>query len=418
MINSIDIATFAEAQSVVGTSQDPDALYNQVFVNLASFAIGEASSTFQAPIFYPGPTTNLTFANGTSITLPNEAQVLKNLTDVIDGGVFYSSFCIPASTESVPATTTVNQETQPTSTAPATSSPVSSLPAVPTSPGYPFPVVKHSGDVVSGYFLNSTEFQNVAVLAIPSFSPALGAEVEFQAVIESFLAEAKQAGKTKLIIDLQANGGGIVPLGIDTFAQLFPSFSPPLSQGNFRASEGTNLFGQGITDGAAIAIEKRGINLTAADEAYLFLPYSAFSELKPDGTEFSSWSELFGPISLNNDNFTNLAQDNQSAVLVPGLVVTGTNNRTGFTQPFAAEDMILVYDGKCASTCAVFSELIKNFGGVQAIAVGGRPQLGPMQGVGGVKGCVMSKLTPLASAKANFLPQITGLRLPNDCRCG
>jgi hypothetical protein len=48
----------------------------------------------------------------------------------------------------------------------------------------------------------------------------------------------------------------------------------------------------------------------------------------------------------------------------------------------------LLYDGFCASTCSIFSELMKNLGGVQSIAVGGRPQLGPMQGVGGVKGSV------------------------------
>ncbi len=417
MINGIDVVTFAETQSLVATSQDPDALYNRVFISLAAFTTGSPSGTFKSPIFYPGPTTTLTFANGTSITLPNSAQVSKDLTGVTDGEAFYSSFCIPAST-AVPMTATANPETEPTSTEPAASSTDSSSPAVPTSPGYPFPVVKHSGDVVSGYFLNSTGFQNVAVLAIPSFAPASGTEAEFQSVIESFLAEAKQAGKTKLIIDLQANGGGTVPLGIDTFAQLFPPLSPPLSQGNLRATVGTNLLGQGVTDNVASVIETAGDNVTARAEAGDGYPYSAYSEIKPDGTEFSSWSDLFGPVSLNNDKFTNLFQDNQSLPNVPGLIVTGTNNRTGFLQPFAANDMILVYDGICASTCAVFSELIKNFGGVQAIAVGGRPQPGPMQGVGGVKGYIMSKVTPSASEKLMLCKQITSLHLLNACAGG
>jgi hypothetical protein len=48
--------------------------------------------------------------------------------------------------------------------------------------------------------------------------------------------------------------------------------------------------------------------------------------------------------------------------------------------------MVMLYDGYCASTCTVFSELMKTLGGVQSIAVGGRPQLAAMQGVGGVKG--------------------------------
>lgn len=40
----------------------------------------------------------------------------------------------------------------------------------------------------------------------------------------------------------------------------------------------------------------------------------------------------------------------------------------------------------CSSTCAIASELLKNQGAVRTIAVGGRPQQGPMQGVGGTKG--------------------------------
>lgn len=40
----------------------------------------------------------------------------------------------------------------------------------------------------------------------------------------------------------------------------------------------------------------------------------------------------------------------------------------------------------CSSTCAIASELLKNQGAVRTIAVGGRPQEGPMQGVGGTKG--------------------------------
>lgn len=42
-------------------------------------------------------------------------------------------------------------------------------------------------------------------------------------------------------------------------------------------------------------------------------------------------------------------------------------------------------DGTCASTCFIFAELMKKQG-VRSIAFGGRPQYGPMQALGGVKG--------------------------------
>lgn len=56
------------------------------------------------------------------------------------------------------------------------------------------------------------------------------------------------------------------------------------------------------------------------------------------------------------------------------------------TQPFAAENIVIIQDGLCGSTCAIFSELMREQGKVQTIAVGGRPANAPMQGVGGSKG--------------------------------
>jgi hypothetical protein len=46
----------------------------------------------------------------------------------------------------------------------------------------------------------------------------------------------------------------------------------------------------------------------------------------------------------------------------------------------------LVYDGYCASTCTIFSELMRQQAGVKTIALGGRPNYNEIQAVGGVKG--------------------------------
>ena len=66
--------------------------------------------------------------------------------------------------------------------------------------------------------------------------------------------------------------------------------------------------------------------------------------------------------------------------------ITGYRSRRNFTQPFAAEDIILLYDGYCASTCTLFSEFMRIQAGVKSVAIGGRPSYDAMQGVGGVKG--------------------------------
>lgn len=46
----------------------------------------------------------------------------------------------------------------------------------------------------------------------------------------------------------------------------------------------------------------------------------------------------------------------------------------------------MLMDGYCASTCTLFSEMMRIQGGVKTIAMGGRPKTGPIQGVGGIKG--------------------------------
>jgi hypothetical protein len=69
-----------------------------------------------------------------------------------------------------------------------------------------------------------------------------------------------------------------------------------------------------------------------------------------------------------------------------GINVTGYGNRTGFKQPFEAENIVMVYDGYCASTCTIFSEMMRQQAGVKAIAFGGRSNKDIIQAVGGVKG--------------------------------
>jgi hypothetical protein len=67
--------------------------------------------------------------------------------------------------------------------------------------------------------------------------------------------------------------------------------------------------------------------------------------------------------------------------------LTGYVNNTKVTaQPFKAENIVLLQDGFCSSTCTIFSELMKEQGKVESIAVGGLPANAPMQAIGGTKG--------------------------------
>lgn len=143
------------------------------------------------------------------------ARVIGNFSGVIDGESFYQKFC----------------------TGPAPTAPSNSTPTVPTLPptatttahGYPTPVVISSDQQVSGYFLDDDPaYEDVAVLSMVSFEPNF--PVEFQSVIQTLISDAKAAGKTKLVIDLSSNGGGIILTGYDAFRQLFPQIVSKIFQ--------------------------------------------------------------------------------------------------------------------------------------------------------------------------------------------
>ena len=92
LINDIDALTFLLSECLIGNSQDPDALYNSQFFQLAKTVTGEPS-IFQQPHFYPGDTTNITFLNGTTRISVNKAVVNVDLAGIQNGDDAYEAFC-------------------------------------------------------------------------------------------------------------------------------------------------------------------------------------------------------------------------------------------------------------------------------------------------------------------------------------
>ena len=80
----------------------------------------------------------------------------------------------------------------------------------------------------------------------------------------------------------------------------------------------------------------------------------------------------------------NATGDNDNA---NGIIVYGYGNRTMTSpQPYAPEQLVLLTDAFCSSACSTFVELMNHQAGVRTVVVGGRPELGPMQAVGGSRG--------------------------------
>ncbi|RVX69845.1 hypothetical protein B0A52_05679 [Exophiala mesophila] len=385
-IDGVDVNDFLLEQSLVHPSQDPDSLWNQVFFQLGR----QSDSTFVSPVFYPGPHTNLTFVNGTTRQFPNQAIVNVPLEGLATGEEGYEAFC-PGANGFVTETTSV--VSTPTTLVESEVETETSVPASPKVPLSPNPVIKHSADSVAGYYLSDPSYADVAVLKITEFesltSSAHDYQEEFQQVVEKFLSAAVRSKKRKLIIDLQGNSGGYIDLGTDTFAQLFPSM-PPNSKSDMRAHLGLEILGNAASQNIS-AVKKTDSEEDDKIAKTILAPLAYQTIVDPNLRAFPNFEAVYGPFERNGSNFTAFFQNNYTNVdasdaVGSGVIITGTQNRTGFRRPFAPQDMIVLHDGLCASTCSVFSEYLKNYAGVQFISIGGRPQTGPMQAVGGTKG--------------------------------
>ncbi|KAF2755789.1 hypothetical protein EJ05DRAFT_442160, partial [Pseudovirgaria hyperparasitica] len=391
-INGEDAKTYLETFSQFGSLQDRDALYNNIFYELAIVSLGSSgagSGTFtgggRGRWVYPGPTTELTFANGSVAQFPNFARVLVPFTGIQSGEDVYTQyFSTPANTSAG-----INIPNQPETT--PTPTPTTASAAATPAPGYPQPVVRASNNAIGGYYLEEDGFEDVAVLSIPSFGGAGGqnSPMDFQTIGRDFVQKAKAEGKKKLIVDLSANGGGIILLGYDAFKYLFPKATAFAASDRFRIFEATDLIGKKFSDVAGQYPRTLDPALGEVEATVVADIFNYRSDQKPEGVPFTSWDDKNGPVANKGDKFTSLIRWNLSDVLTPyngGINAISNEPVATMEQPFAAEDIVVVTDGYCASTCTIFSELMRQVAGVKYVSLGGRAFDGPSQAVGGVKG--------------------------------
>lgn len=286
---------------------------------------------------------------------------------------------------------------QATSTTTASATPSATTTSIP-APGYPPPVYREQSNLIGGYFLED-DYSDIAVLSVPTFvGDDESAEIGFQQVSQNFIAAAKAAGKTKLVIDLSANGGGTIIQAYDLFKQLFPKGIAHAASDRYRVHESTKILSEyfsRIAESVPREFVDANDNKTLHDleDDVLDSPFNYLSDLTVSNLNFPSREAKFGPFEHHGDNFSNLFHWNLSDVLTPyeagGISIHGYGELANYTsapQPFANEDIIVVTDGYCASTCTIFSELMRQREGIKYISLGGRPREGITQAVGGVKG--------------------------------
>lgn len=391
-IDGQDVQQFLEAEAQMNSYHDPDTRYNALFF----MATAENYGLFTSPRFYPGPTTSVTYANGTSDEYTNVAVVLQRETwsSISSPEDFYQTYITPSLTSS---SGTKAKKRDPNSLPFHLENPrdheirgYNTIQHGSVPLNYPDPIVAHSAELVplAGYFIN-TGAGEIGVFVVGTFNTddVAGAQ-EFQAVTQEFIASARSRGVSRIVIDVRQNGGGKVLSGYDMYKQFFPS-QEPQAQSRWRGHQASEIYGKSISSWD---------RMTALNTNLYFSPFSKAAFTDANGADFGTWSDMYPPVQHRGDSFTSLLKYNlsdpattSSERLGIGITVTGYNSRSDFTSdPFRAEDIVILSDGICASTCAIFLELMVQQSGVRTVAVGGRPTHGPMVPVGGTKGTLVT----------------------------
>jgi hypothetical protein len=357
--------------------------------------------------YYDGEYTVLEYQNGTTQQLLNTAAIARDALDGIDSGeALFERFCnlgppdvSRKRSEGLDLLPTVQKRgvtlRDELMQKEYEASKVRRQEAEPTHTGYPEAEMMHSEQILAGYYVEGDEYKDVAVLSVPSFAPEDEVD-EFQDKSGKFIHDAANAGKKKLIIDLRANGGGRLFLGYDLFKQLFPS-KEPYGAARFRANEAFDIVGRIFAEKiATISYEDALADYRAnGAKGELATAYRSIFNYKlplnKNNENFTSWEDYFGPHKIHGDEFTSVHRYDLNNFFSDDLSmdITGyasRKDRLDTKQPFEAKNIVMLMDGTCGSTCAIFAEFMKMQGGVQAIAVGGKPEDGPMQGVAGSKG--------------------------------
>lgn len=354
-----------------------DLRYNRVFPALARSLTGtpvdENGIWARTADWSDGSQVTLKFSNGTTQTVAKTAAPKERLFSYANGTRLYQVHCIPRGLPTAEASSPNAEEAS-------------------SVPGLPDTQWRNSANSIAGYFSNLTGLEDTGVIFLPTFSssPREAAQVAIE-----FLHNATIAGKKNILIDVAANPGGFLSIGLDLFRILFPDVFPYTAT-RYRAHD------------AAEYLTKAFSRSTTQDSSNIF----AYKEMiSPDQkTGFSSWEDLYGPHEVLGSpsssllaNFNYTATSSQTypingygpipsnpdkplfladniaivSVLIRVPRYTSTNAHSNFE--------CQITDGDCVSTCAFFVKLMKRQG-VRTIAFGGRPNESAMQAVGGVKG--------------------------------
>ncbi|KAJ5263270.1 Interphotoreceptor retinol-binding [Penicillium angulare] len=354
-INGTAVADYLESYAFSQSLQDRDAQYNRVFPALARTVTNTPTSENGIWVtngaWTDGSDLIIKYTNGTSQMVQKTATPMERYFTYQNGTEMYNINCLP---QTLPTDTASNAGAEQASEV----------------TGFPDPTLGDPSSSIAGYFSSLDGLEDTAIIFLPTFGSSPS---EIAQVAINFLKNATAEGKKNVLIDVTANPGGYMTSGIDMARIFFPE-SSPYTATRFRAHEAAKYLTQAYSRD------------TSYDSSNIFA-YRAM--VAPNqSTGFSSWQDLYGPHQiLGSSSSTLLANFNYTASSTKTFPINGYGAipLNPSKSLFPAEDIAIITDGDCVSTCAFFVKLMKRQG-VRTITFGGRPSKAPMQAVGGVKG--------------------------------
>ncbi|KAE8380869.1 hypothetical protein BDV26DRAFT_279173 [Aspergillus bertholletiae] len=350
--------------------QDPDARYNHLFPSPPAAFAGEYTGGAWTNNLGSWPGTGsqtLEFINGTKLTVETTASLpLDNLWDFSNGSSLFQTAC-----ERQMKTSSVKLHPR----VPSRSFPYTIPLGGPSM--YPLPVERQRKDL----------------MRVPTFKLDGERPNSFGQTAVEFIRKAIRDGKSKLIIDLSSNNGGDMNIGFNLFRIFFPE-KPIYTATRFQTTELIDLMGQ-------VFSSPQGMKAIGEDS--LDLPLISEKAVSPDHRQsFSTWDDLYGPVTFPNANMSHLhATFNFTTASTIDNPISGFGEYSApLTQPFKAQNIIVMTNGRCASTCAILASLLKRQG-ARSIATTANNTDSPI-----LSAKKLARLAELAPPPLNELPLI------------
>lgn len=181
------------------------------------------------------------------------------------------------------------------------------------------------------------------------------------------------------------------------------------------------FMGRLVAEATLAALGEHDGNWTAVASDVSVNNNNAIALLDRRGSSFPDWDSFAGPVTHNGANFTQMWNFDISSVAVSQNAESRSFGITGFgdksetkPQPFESENIVMLSNGKCSSSCGGLAYMLKYQGKVKSIVLGGRPQPGPMQHPGGVKGGTVVSLNNIMDRTRRAMNYVENAPTPEE----